>query len=185
LRLQPGADARALVEAVKAKGVTPGRLRNTTTVLVEEQGKMERVGIFGTLTVGFLAASIMAVLALLVHSYASLQERLYQFGVLRAIGLAHRQVIGQVVLEYALLTLYGALIGAFTGLLTAEIFAPFFRIPDNAGAPPPPLLPLVEQNASLQFALIFVLSMILVEMIVLVRALSTRLFDALRMGHQG
>jgi putative ABC transport system permease protein len=185
LRVADGTPGKELFEAVKSKGIEASQQRDAHAIIAEEQAKMERVGIFGTLSVGFLAAAVMAMLALLVHSYASLQERLYQFGVMRAIGLMHRQVIGQVGLEYAVLTAYGALAGASLGLITAEWFAPFFRIPDAAGAPPPPLIPLIQQEATLQFALIFAGIMILVELGVLVRALSTRLFDALRMGHQG
>ena len=98
---------------------------------------------------------------------------------------ADREVIGQVILEYSVLTAYGASVGGVVGLITAEIFAPFFRIPDNAGAPPPPLLPLIEQEATVQLALVFVALMILAEVGVLVHALSVRLFDTLRMGHQG
>jgi putative ABC transport system permease protein len=98
LRMAPGADGQALLDAVRGQGIEPARVRDTNATLAIEQAKLERVGIFGTLSVGFLAASVMAVLALLVHSYASLQERLYQFGVMRAMGLLHRQVVGQVVL---------------------------------------------------------------------------------------
>jgi putative ABC transport system permease protein len=185
LRVADGTDGKALFQAVTTKGIEASQQRDAHAVLAEEQAKMERVGIFGTLSVGFLAAAVMAMLALLVHSYASLQERLYQFGVMRAIGLMHRQVIGQVALEYSVLTAYGALVGAAIGLITAEWFAPFFRIPDAAGAPPPPLIPLIQQDATLRFALTFAGLMILVELGVLMRALSTRLFDALRMGHQG
>jgi putative ABC transport system permease protein len=185
LRVADGTDGKALFQAVTTKGIEASQQRDAHAVLAEEQAKMERVGIFGTLSVGFLAAAVMAMLALLVHSYASLQERLYQFGVMRAIGLMHRQVIGQVALEYSVLTAYGALVGAAIGLITAEWFAPFFRIPDAAGAPPPPLIPLIQQDATLRFALTFAGLMILVELGVLMRALSSRLFDALRMGHQG
>ena len=45
---------------------------------------MERVGIFGTLTVGFLASAAMAILGLLLYSYASLRDRVYRFSVLHA-----------------------------------------------------------------------------------------------------
>jgi putative ABC transport system permease protein len=185
LRVAEGTAGKELFTAVKSKGIEAGHQRDASAALAVEQAKMERVGIFGTLSVGFLAAAVMAILALLVHSYASLQERLYQFGVMRAIGLMHREVIGQVILEYSVLTAYGASVGGVVGLITAEIFAPFFRIPDNAGAPPPPLLPLIEQEATVQLALVFVALMILAEVGVLVHALSVRLFDTLRMGHQG
>ena len=185
LRLAPDVDVEALGQAILREGITAGNPRDIRSLLATEQARMERVGIFGTLTVGFVAATIMAMLALLIHSYASMQERLYQFGVMRAIGLRHRQVVGQVALEYAVLTAFGACVGAVIGLVTAEVFAPFFRIPDAAGAPPPPLIPLIEQEATVQFALAFALLMILAEVIVLLYALSRRLFDALRIGHQG
>lgn len=185
IRLAPNGNGQALLQAVPAKGITAGNPRDTQALIATEQAKMERVGIFGTLTVGFVAATIMAILALLVHSYAAMQERLFQFGVLRAIGLRHRQVIGQVALEYSALTAYGALAGALIGLVTAEIFAPFFRIPDSAGAPPPPLIPLIQEEAALQFAVAFAVLMVLAEVAVLLYALSRRLFDALRIGHQG
>jgi putative ABC transport system permease protein len=185
LRMREQTLGDELFAAVKGMSLEPSMRRDTWAILRKEQAKMERVGIFGTLSVGFVAATLTAILALLVHSYASLQERLYQFGVMRAIGLKHAQVIGQVVVEYGVLTAYGALVGALVGLTTAQLFAPFFRIPDTAGAPPPPLIPLIEQDASLQLALLFASLMILAELLVLARGLGARLFDALRMGHQG
>ncbi len=66
-----------------------------------EQAKFERVGVFGTLTIGFLAAVVMALMGLLIYTYASLRERLERFTILRAIGLLRRQITARVVMEYA------------------------------------------------------------------------------------
>lgn len=185
LRTQPSTDGKALFRQVQDTGVEPTLPRDARAAIATDQAKMERVGIFGTLSVGFLAATVMAMLALLVHNYASLQERLYQFGVMRAIGLWRGQVLVQVVLEYGMLTLYGALMGSMVGLYTAQLFAPFFRIPEGAGAPLPPLLPIIAEDAITTLGLSFAVLMILSELLVMVRALSTRVFTTLRMGHQG
>jgi putative ABC transport system permease protein len=185
LRTQANADVKALFQEVKLTGVEPTLSRDARATIATDQAKMERVGIFGTLSVGFLAATVMAMLALLVHNYASLQERLYQFGVMRAIGLWRGQVIVQVVLEYGMLTIYGAVIGSLIGLYTAEFFAPFFRIPEGAGAPLPPLLPIIAEDATMTLGLIFAGLMILSELLVMTRALTMRIFTTLRMGHQG
>ncbi|NJN83047.1 MAG: hypothetical protein HC802_12695 [Caldilineaceae bacterium] len=69
--------------------------------------------------------------------------------------------------------------------MTATFFAPFFRIPDGAGAPLPPLIPLIAREETLWLALIFAGCMVVVELAILLRALNARLFDALRMGHHG
>ena len=146
---------------------------------------MERVGVFGTLTVSFLAATLMAGLGLLTYSYASLHERLYQFSVLRAVGLRRTEIIGQVGLEYIVLTAYGAVAGVACGVLAAVLFVPFFRISVGEGAPLPPLIPIIAQNEIAPLAIVFSLVMIVLELIIISSAFYARLFEALRMGHQG
>lgn len=185
LRTAASTTGTDLFAEVRGIGLEPTFPRDARAAITVDQAKMERVGIFGTLSVGFLAATVMAMLALLVHNYASLQERLYQFGILRAIGLWRGQVLVQVILEYSLLTFYGAAVGSLIGLYTAELFTPFFRIPEAAGAPLPPLLPIIAEDATLTLGLIFAGLMILSELLVMLRALTMRLFVTLRMGHQG
>lgn len=185
MRTEDAISDKALFAAVATTGVEPILQRNARATIATDQAKLERVGIFGTLTVGFVAATVMAMLALLVHNYASLQERLYQFGVMRAIGLWRGQVITQVVLEYGLLTAYGAFMGATIGLNTSYLFAPFFRIPEATGVPLPPLLPIIAEDATLSLGLIFAALMILCELFIITGALTSRVFSALRMGHQG
>ncbi|MEM7534556.1 MAG: ABC transporter permease [Chloroflexota bacterium] len=170
---------------IERLGIVPARYKHAPTLIAKEQAQFERVGIFGTLSVGFLAATAMAVLALLIYSYASLQDRLYQFGVLRAIGLYQRQVVSQVVLEYSLIIAYGAVGGLIIGAATAQIFIPFLRTAGRTGLPLPPLMPVIARNEIFQLALIFATVMIVIEVGVLARALAGRVFATLRMGHQG
>lgn len=177
--------SQAIFGQVESLGVAPTRKQHAGELIAEEQARFERVGIFGTLSVGFMAAATMAVLALLVYSNASLQERLYQFGVMRAVGLMRNQVIGQVILEYAIIILYGAIIGLWIGGATSALFVPFFRIADAQSAPLPPLIPVVAQDEIVPLTVVFVACMVFVETSLIVRAMRGRLFDALRMGHQG
>ena len=99
--------------------------------------------------------------------------------------MARREIIGQVGLEYVVLTAYGALAGVACGILAAYLFVPFFRISVGAGAPLPPLIPIVAGNQIIPLAIVFSLVMILLELIIISSAFFTRLFEALRMGHQG
>jgi putative ABC transport system permease protein len=185
LRLTPDADAEAVVASVSTTGIDAIEVHTAAEILGSEQARMERVGVFGTLTVSFLAATLMAGLGLLTYSYASLHERLYQFSVLRAVGLRRREIIGQVGLEYIVLTAYGALAGVACGILAAYLFVPFFRISVGQGAPLPPLIPIIAQNEIAPLAIVFSIVMILLELVIISSAFFTRLFEALRMGHQG
>lgn len=166
-------------------GLVAGQARDARLIISQERGKFERVGVYGTLSVGFLAATLMAILALLIYSYASLQDRLYQFGVLRAIGVRQRQALIQVALEYGLLTIFGAVAGWVIGVQTAQLFTPFFRITGRTEVALPPLLPIIPQEQITALVIGFVVLMVTVQATVVAFALAGRLFNVLRMGHTG
>ena len=184
LGVDESVEAIELKQAIRRMGIEPTRWRHVPTRIIEEQARMERVGIFGTLSVGFLAAAIMAFLALLVHSYASLQDRMFQFGVLRAVGVMRSQIIGQITIEYIFLTSYGTIAGAVIGSLCSILFSPFFRVTAAVRNPLPPLVPLIAENEIAVLAAVFAAAIVLVEVSVTFQALTRRLFDALRMGYQ-
>jgi len=156
--------------------------KDAKSLINEEQAKMERVGVFGTLSVSFIMAAIMAALGLLTYSYASLQERRHQFAVLRAAGMSYRQALTQIGWEYGILICFGALAGIVIGSATAYLCVPLFRVTGEGGMPLPPLLPVIAQSEVLPLALIFATMMIIAELVIVGSALYRRLFDSLRMG---
>lgn len=185
MRAEEGADSEELLRSVKRLGLDAPRWRDSRVIIAEEKAKTERVGIFGTLNVGFLAAALMALLALLVHSYASLQERLFQFGVLRALGALRRQLVAQLTIEYGLLVLYGTVAGSFIGAYASELFTPFFRSASQSKVMLPPLMPIIAQDEVIRLTIIFGIVIVLVELAATAQAMQRRLFEIMRMGHQG
>jgi len=184
LDLEPGADGKAVLDAVPTLGIDTIERSDTRAIIETEQAKMERVGVFGTLSVGFIAATFMAALGLLTYSYASMNERMYLFSVMRSIGLKRGQVVGQVALEYTVLTAYGAVTGVIAGSTVATMFVPLFRITGDLGTALPPLLPILAREEIFPLAIAFAGVMIVLEVIVISSALYQRLFSALRLGHQ-
>jgi len=180
MRVDQDADGKAIIKSAAKIGVESVFFGDAVALIKEEQAKTERVGVFGTLTIGFLAAVAMAAIGLMTYSYASLRERLYRFAVLRALGLRRRQIIGQVILEYVLLTAIGAAAGAFIGLTASQLFVPFFRVTGEMGTPLPPLLPVIAEQGVQQMALAFAAIMVLLEIVVIANALSWRSFTVLR-----
>ncbi|HMN29922.1 MAG TPA: ABC transporter permease, partial [Caldilineaceae bacterium] len=161
------------------------REQDTPATIAIERAKMERVGVFGTLSVGFVAAAFMAALGLLTYSYSSLHERMFVFSVMRAIGLKRPQILGQVSMEYLLLTAYGAVAGVIAGATAAQLFVPLFRVTGEQGVPLPALLPIIAQEQILPLAALFVGLMIVLELITIAAAIYQRLSSALRLGHTG
>jgi putative ABC transport system permease protein len=182
LRLEPGADREAVWESIPGTArVTTSVERDTQAMIAEEQARMERVGIFGTLSTGFIAATAMAILGLLLYSYASLQERVYRFAVLHAVGLSRRQIVAQVIMEYAFLAIFGALAGTLIGAFASELFVPFFRFTGEQSAPLPPLLPIIARQEVRNLAFGFSLVVVLAEVATIISALYRRVMAALKM----
>jgi len=127
----------------------------------------------------------MAALGLLVHSYASLRDRLYRFAVLRAVGIERRQVIGQIALEYTALVAYGVAVGIGIGGVAAQRLAPYFRIAAGQKAPLPPLIPIVDYDRMATLAVAFAAAMIVLEVVIITVGLYRRLFEMMRLGSQG
>ena len=176
LKLKPGTSETRIWQSLpRAVGVIAGLGQNARLSMATEQAKFERVGIFGTLTVGFLAAAAMAILGLLLYSYAALRERVYRFAVLHAVGLLHRQIVAQVVMEYTFLAAFGALAGTIIGMLASQLFVPYFRVTGEAGVPLPPLIPLTSDQSMLNLAVIFTVIIVAAEISTITTALRRKL----------
>ena len=176
LKIQPTASEADIRNALPGTvHLVPSVGQDAGILIAEERGQLERVGIFGTLTVGFLASATMAILGLLLYSYASLRDRMYRFSVLHAVGLLHRQIVTQVVMEYTFLAAFGALAGALIGLLASQFFVPYFRVTGEKGIPLPPLIPLTSDQSMLNLAIIFTLIIVAAEVSTITSALRRKL----------
>jgi putative ABC transport system permease protein len=177
LKMKPGADGADVLRIVKEDmGIEPVLGRDTQGLIAAERAKTERVGVFGTLSIGFIASAVMAFAGLLINTYASLSERLYRFTILYAIGLQRRQILAQVLMEYLFLTAYGAAAGALIGSQVSRFFAPFFRVTGAQELVLPPLIPVIARDSIRDMAIAFALIMILMELGIIGSALYRRFF---------
>jgi putative ABC transport system permease protein len=176
LKIKPTADESAIRKAAPSTvDLVPSPGQDARILIAQERGQMERVGIFGTLTVGFLASAAMAILGLLLYSYASLRDRMYRFSVLHAVGLLHREIVTQVVMEYTFLAAFGALAGALIGLLASQLFVPYFRVTGEKGIPLPPLIPLTSDQSMANLAILFTVIILVAEVSTITSALRRKL----------
>ena len=183
-RLLPEADQDVLFGRIEQLGVWITKWRNTGPLITLEQNKMERVGIFGMLTLSFLAAALFAGIGLLVYNYASLRERLYRFAIVRAVGLTQVQLLTQVGLEYGVLTGYGVVGGVGIGVLVSYLFIRFFRVTTELDVRPPSLMPLIAWEGIAQITVAFVAALLLAQLAVIILTTRRGVFQSLRMGDQ-
>jgi len=184
LRTQPDVDPWQLRQDIKAMRVAPMKEADSRTMIREDLQRLERVGIFGNLTVGFLAGSLLAWLGLLIYTLASLAGRVRHFTVLRAIGLGLGQVLASLSVEYLAVIAYGVVVGAIAGVATSKLFVTYFQFTEDPSIQVPPFTPQIAWGRILWIVIAYFGVLLIAEAIVLLRAARREVFQALRMGDE-
>jgi putative ABC transport system permease protein len=142
----------------------------------------ERVGLFGVLNVGFIATGLMPGIGFVLYSYASLRRRFIQLGILQAIGLSVRQLVGYLALEQFLLMGIAIVCGAVIGLVSSYMFVPFLQIGASGGTPVPPFEVLIGWAESAWLSLAFGLILFMTMLGTIYTLVRMKVFQAVKMG---
>ena len=137
LELAPDADVEQVVSAIRASGFPLQRAVSPADALAEAQGEPARRGVLGFLSVGFVAAIALTLIATLIQTTASFRAQASQLGALRAMGLGGMAVASYVVVLQGLLAISGIASGTSIGLATALTYLPLL---DFSGGLPPYLV---------------------------------------------
>jgi hypothetical protein len=97
------------------------------------------LGIIGALAIGFVAATLFAIVGFVVSASVSARERITEFALLRALGLSSGQLSVWLSLENAALATVSLLVGTALGLVIAWVVLPFITVTQGAVAPYPPV----------------------------------------------
>ena len=182
MRLEPEADAGHVLEEIESLGVLAVRSQSLDELLTFDQERLERVGIFGLLSVSFLVGLIFAGVGLLLYTFASMVGRDYRFSVLRAIGMMRGEVIRMVSSEYLATLLYGLVAGVGLGVVGSYLYVPLFPLTPDPGRPIPPFVPLIDWDSALSMAIVMGGTLLVIEVAILMHVTRQRLFEALRLG---
>ncbi|HWQ13916.1 MAG TPA: ABC transporter permease [Roseiflexaceae bacterium] len=181
LDLAPGADLERVAGVALGYGLRV--LRSTPGALLQaDLLRPERQGLFGLLSVGFLATTLVSVIGFLAYTLLSFQRRLVELGVLRAIGLSGAQLRTLLIVEQALVIGLGAGIGTALGVLASLLFVPFLQVRTGVFPDTPPF---VVQIAWDQIAIVYaVAGGLLVCTVGAILALlrRMRIFEAVKLG---
>lgn len=178
--LDPDADQSKLVE--NGLNTIVRSWSSSELNIREEQRRPERQGLFGLLSVGFVASALLTVLGFLLYALFSFRRRFIEMGMLRAVGLSIRQMTGLLASELALLVLVGIGAGTLVGVFSSQMFVPFLQIGASAQSLYPPfqievawisILQIYALFGALFLAALGALSALLVRM---------KIFQAIKLG---
>ena len=158
------------------------RMQGSLDAVDREQARPERTGVFGILSVGFVAAAMLTVLGFLLHSFISFRQRYIEFGVLRAIGLSVGQMIGFLGIEQLTLILTGTTAGTILGVWVSRVFIPFLQVGTAANINVPPFVVLIAWEDIITIYLVFGAMLICAVAGMIWFLLHLRIFEAVKLG---
>jgi putative ABC transport system permease protein len=120
-----------------------------------EQRRPPRQGLFGLLSVGFVASASLTVLGFLLYALFSFRRRFIELGVLRAIGLSTMQMILLLAWELAALILIGMAAGTGLGVWVSTWFIPYLQVGVESAARYPPFIVSIAWGALSRIYLLF------------------------------
>jgi putative ABC transport system permease protein len=151
-------------------------------LILVEQKRPERQGLFGLLSVGFIASALLTVLGFMLYALFSFRRRFIEMGMLRAIGLSVGQMVRLLAAELASLILLGIGAGTLLGILASQLFVPFLQIGADAAAQYPPFKITIAWDSILEiyglFIVLFAAALVVLSTI-LVRM---KIFQAVKLG---
>ncbi|TMD32164.1 MAG: FtsX-like permease family protein [Chloroflexi bacterium] len=140
------------------------------------------LGIVGALTLGSLAALAFAAVGFVVSATASVNERLGEFALLRALGLSVRALAVWLSLESAAMLAFGLLAGSLLGLAVAALVLPAATLTSTGAAAVPPPSVIVPWPAIVPYLVLGAALLGLVLVVVRRRLPAVQISSVLRAG---
>jgi len=140
INLKDDATSQQLYADIQAKNIKLQHITDSSQLLIEEKTDPELQGMNGALTLGFVVIMLMTVIGFLIYWIISIRSRTLQFGVLRAMGVTFREIIGTLGYEQLLVSVASIAAGFVLGGVASDIFIPLFRTMYDANNQIPPFI---------------------------------------------
>ncbi len=178
----PGTDYDKMVDDLREVEITVFDYDAATQRISKEQRTPERQGLFGILSVGFLASALLTVLGFFLYALFSFRRRFIELGTLRAVGLSAGQLTVFLTCELAFLILLGLGAGTWLGAFISQIFIPSLQIGAKAVEMTPPFTVDIAWPAITRIYVLFAALFVGALTALVVSLLRMKIFQAIKLG---
>ncbi len=182
IKTTPDADFVQIEEELRDLDIMVLDWRSARQRIAEEQSLPERQGLFGVLSVGFLAAALLTVLGFFLYALFSFRRRYIELGTLRAIGLSAGQMTTFLAWELAFVIFLGLAVGTVIGAVVSNLYIPFLQVGADPRAMTPPFLVEIAWPAIVRIYLLFVMLFVAALGVLAALLLRMKIFQAIKLG---
>lgn len=182
IKTATGTDYDKLEDDLRGVDIMVLDWKSSRANIAKEQIRPERQGLFGVLSVGFLAAALLTVLGFFLYALFSFRRRFIELGTLRAIGLSPIQMTTFLAWELAFVIALGLLVGTIIGALISFVYIPYLQVGSDPKFMTPPYLVEIAWPAITRIYLLFVLMFVVALSVLAGLLLRMKIFQAIKLG---
>ncbi len=182
LATEEAIDPELLVSSLDDLGYRILAMEDAHSELAEAQARPARVGLFGFLSVGFIAVALLSMLALVIYSALSFRQRFIQLGILRAMGLSTSQLVLSLGGEQVTVTTAGIAAGSYLGLVSSYLFIPFYQVGYDQDDLIPPFIVQIAWDDVAQLVMAMLIMVLAAAFGTLWLLVRMKTFQAVKMG---
>jgi putative ABC transport system permease protein len=182
LAVTPDTELDKVVDQAGSLGFLVINGEDTRAAIREAQVQPERRGLFGLLSAGFIAASLLTIVGFVLSAIITFRSRRIQLGMLRTVGLSATQMGFFIALEQVLLIGLGALAGSLLGVLVSQLFIPFMQVGGSLANTIPPFVVRIAWRDLMLIYASLALALAVALMIMLISLRRLKAFEAIKLG---
>jgi putative ABC transport system permease protein len=182
LKMKPDASTNELYQGITDNKLKVTSVSNTREQLIKAKNDPFILALNGILSLGFIVSILVSFIGFLLYWILSLKGRTLQNGIMRAIGLSLRQLIGMLALEQLLTSGIAIIIGIFVGQLTSKLYVQNFQMAFSPSSLVLPFKVTFEQADFIKLYMIVIVMLTLGLLILSYMLSRTRVDQALKLG---
>lgn len=132
IKKAPGVTSNQVYTEIGEKGLQIDERRDLTEDTVNLKNDPTLQSMNGALTLCFITSLIVCFAGFLIYWIISINRRVLQFGIIRAIGMRVRSLIGMLILEQGMISGSAILAGILIGVLASYYYIPIYSMTQSA-----------------------------------------------------
>lgn len=182
MKMKPDAPTSELYKGIEESKLDIFSIVNSRELLAKAKNDPFLLALNGILTLGFIISIVISFVGFLLYWVLSLKGRTLQNGIMRAIGLSLRQLIGMLGLEQLLTSGVAILIGVLVGNVASRLYVPNFQFAFNPSSLVPPFKVMFDAADFIRLYSIVIIMLLLGLGILSFMLSRIRVHQALKLG---
>lgn len=182
MKKSDGATSTQIYEQMIEEELFVESMKDTDQEIIAAKNDPMLQGTNGTLTLGFIITMTVSFIGFLIYWIFNIRNRTLQFGILRAMGLPKKKLIGMIIAEQLLISGSAIVAGVLIGTLASSLYVPLLQVVYSPAEQVPPFMVVSYLSDYLRMFIILLVMLIIGCVVLGVLISKIKMDQALKLG---